>query len=157
MKIIIFEPNHDLTTNPTLINLIRRLSAEGISVEIYQPKSNIYIQFDTRGKNIKLYRFCFGSRPPLNPYHYICFINKIYVLIKLLFQKEKNVVIAVDPRGVVEANIFSKWLKLPFVYFSFEIFFMDELKSKKDKELKKKEIEASKKAVFIVIHDFRTF
>jgi glycosyltransferase involved in cell wall biosynthesis len=163
MKIIIFEPNPDMSTNPTLVSLVRRLSEDGIPMDIYQPPDHGgYLPLALGGKNTKFYNYKYF--PIAAPPGIVGFLyhvkemakslvrDRLRVFIRLMMER-KAVVLAIDPRGVVEAYSYCRWLKVPFVYFSFEIFFMDELRLKDQIKTKQMEVEASRKAAFTVIQD----
>lgn len=153
MNIIIIVPNPDISTNPTLINLVRRLADDGVFIDIFQPASQTFLPLDITSNKVKLHNYVFSSfRRTINSDMLTGLPGK-FTLFNQLKRKKETVVLAVDPRGVVEAYRFCKWLKVPFLYISFEIFFMDELHLGEHKRLKKKEIEASQHAALTIIQD----
>ncbi len=148
MKVVIFEPNPDLSTNPTLVNLIRRLSTDSISVDIYHPGHGRYLPLEIKEKNVKFFDYYYDENIRMWSH-----LKKNFSVFARLFLENKVIIIAVDPRGVAEAYMYHRLLKVPFVYFSFELFFMDEMHSEKEINLKRKEIKANQKASFTVIQD----
>jgi glycosyltransferase involved in cell wall biosynthesis len=164
MKVIIFEPHEDISTNPTLVNLVERLCEDGIPVDIYQPghddyypplriKSNIvtiykYETYPTFVRGEGFLNSLYDLKRKIGKIR----MHRIYPFIKRELTK-KAIILAVNPGGVIEAYKYYKHLHVPFVYLSFEIFFMDEMQFKWQRALKQREIEASQKAFFIVIQD----
>lgn len=161
LKVVIFNPNLDMSTNPTLVNLVRRLSEDGIPIDIYRPEEHeCYLPQDRAGENIKFHDYQympFAAPPGIVGFLYHVkerMKEKLKVFARLLMAR-KSVVLAVDPRGVVEAYAYCRWLGMPLIYFSFEIFFKDELRLKRDIMLKERELDASRRAALIVVQDPR--
>jgi hypothetical protein len=152
MKVIIFEPNPDLATNPTLTSLVRRLSDDGVAVDIYQPDSGDYLPFEVAGGSVNLHNYHYDSLEGVG-LDRLMSIPRALRLLWRIHAERRVVVIAVDPRGVIEAYRYCRWTGTPFVYFSFEIFFVDELPNDWWKSFKEKEIEASRKAALVVVQD----
>ena len=61
--------------------------------------------------------------------------------------------IGVDPEGIVRAQQLSAFIRVPLVYWSFELLLSAELQSSAQRSLKHEEIASSHKASFIIIQD----
>lgn len=153
MKIILFEPNPDISTNPTLINLIRRFSDDGIQIDIFQPNHGIFLPLDITKKNVNIchYNYCSTKKcTGLTRLSY--WIQKLRVFYRLK-SENKVIVIAVDPNGLVEAYQYCRWMDVPLVYLSFEMFFMEELTSVQEQKNKEIELQACQKVALTIIQD----
>lgn len=68
-------------------------------------------------------------------------------------QKPYQCFIGVDPNGLVKAHALSRFICVPVVYYSLELFLSDELTGFWQRRLKKRERLLSRKAPFIIIQD----
>lgn len=137
MRIIIFEPHPDISTNPVLINIIRRFSEDGISIEIYQPEHGRYLPLEVTKKNVILHTYSYSLynsalrfMDNLYALRYLNILQRQKVYDRLsqgLLQEKGIVILAIDQKGVIEAYKYSNKLNVPYIYLSFEIFFSDEL------------------------------
>jgi hypothetical protein len=70
-----------------------------------------------------------------------------------LRRERYDLAIGVNPEGVVAAHLMWRKHDTPFVYLSFEMIFMDELKKEGDRRLKRDEVVASRDAALIISQD----
>jgi glycosyltransferase involved in cell wall biosynthesis len=74
-----------------------------------------------------------------------------------LRQRHKRIpyvcLIGIDPLGLADAGSFADFLGVPFIYWSLEMLYMDEIAKRADRRLKCKEIEISRSASFTIIQD----
>ncbi len=143
--------NQDTFTNPTLYSIIKKLNEEGIPVIIFSAYQEALIPIElnlttyaTAPKGLAL------PRRPLNLLKYIS--STISVALKIKRQEIKHI-IAVDPFGLVLAGRIWKLLKFKIHYFSFEIFFKEEISEKKIIQLKNEEIRYTGIVNSILIQD----
>jgi glycosyltransferase involved in cell wall biosynthesis len=61
--------------------------------------------------------------------------------------------IGVDPEGLTQAYSFAKFLRVPIVYYSLELFLTNELTTTREKKLKKREVALSHKIAFVIVQD----
>ncbi len=166
MRAVIFEPNSDISTNPTLVNLVRRLAADGIPVDIYQPGHGDFLPFQTDSRNVTSHKYYYPE-PLLRSFDFRGLRFTGYHTLKRLahpFQMRRTlkrirqyapetVILAIDPHGAVEAHRYHRRTGIPFAYFSFEIFFRDEAQTFNDIRIKALEVEASRAASLLVLQD----
>ncbi|MDQ0967610.1 hypothetical protein QFZ20_003013 [Flavobacterium sp. W4I14] len=145
--------NQDTFTNPTLFSIIEKLNNEGNNVVLFNDLNQNLKPASL--KNIQYYNLPKGIRTPRRPdnfFKYIFIYLRIFLFIKKLGIKN---LIAVDPNGLIIAGRIKKLIKTVNIhYFSFEIFFNDEVAHDSFfKQLKKKEIIYSQNVASIVIQD----
>jgi glycosyltransferase involved in cell wall biosynthesis len=156
MRIAFFKPYPDFSTNPTLMCMVGALLQEGIEVDIFMPPTNMFIVPEYR--NVRIYGFpipvlsirgCLylGLRGTLRV------IKNFLKYMVIIWKGRYDLLVCIDSGGLVAAYPFARFLNIPFVYASFEIFFHDELKDPKDILEKKGEIAASRKASKVIIQD----
>ncbi len=76
-----------------------------------------------------------------------------FTAIKRHRQNPYQCFIGVDPNGLVKAHALSRFIRVPVVYYSLELFLSDELTGFWQKRLKRIERLLSRKAPFIIIQD----
>lgn len=155
MKIAIFEPNPDFSTNPTLQCLVQALHREGAQIDVYMPNPG----------NFTVPEFGCTNYYPFPKQLYILTLNiranlgniksfwQSRNLLRFITTRNYDLFIGVDAAGLITAHSFSKQLNIPFIYASFEITFRDELVMTLDIKEKQKEIIASREAAKIIIQD----
>ena len=79
------------------------------------------------------------------------YLTKILVITDYIINyiKKHDVIIGIDRQGVIEASVLNKYFNFPYVFLSFEIFFLSETSIK----FKKLEIEACKNAFLWITQD----
>ena len=156
MNFAILEPHPDFATNPTLIALTAKLLEHGAKVDLFSPDFHGY-----PGLDIDIERFSFPY-----PARFWCYgitgilrnlkrysLNHAWRAHAVLGKKKYDLVLGIDPEGVIAAWNYSKKSSTPFIYLSFEIFFGDELKKHWEPFEKKDEIIASRQASLVIIQD----
>ncbi len=143
----------DTFTNPTLYSIIARLNEKEIPVGIFSGFQHSAIPSEL--KYTTYYKAPKGLDLPRRPDN---IFNYLKVLSSVIYQLKKNKVkhlIAVDPSGLIMAGRLKKILKkLRIHYFSFEIFFEEEIKAYPALvEIKNKEIFYSQQVETILIQD----
>lgn len=61
--------------------------------------------------------------------------------------------IGVDPAGLKEAQLLTRFIKVPLAYYSLELLLSSEIVSDQHRDLKKQEIDLSRRAKFVIIQD----
>jgi len=136
----------DLDTNPTVMGLVRLLSASGFELDLcYETRASLLPpRFDCPGVTslrVSNWRNAKQDLPSL--------------LEPRLAEKKYAFVIATDPQGLAAAGHVLELVDCPLVYLSFEILFKDELTDPKDLRLKEKECELSQRAALVIVQDER--
>jgi hypothetical protein len=156
MNFAFFEPHRDFATNPTLIALTRKFLEHGAKVDLYSPDFHGYPDLD-----FEIERFSFpyperfwshsatGMLRNLKRY----FFNQAWRAHTVLSNKKYDLVLGIDPDGVIAAWNYTKTNSTPFIYLSFEIFFGDEMNKHWELFHKKDEITASQQADLVIIQD----
>lgn len=76
---------------------------------------------------------------------------------RTLHQRHANIpyvsLIGIDPLGLAEASSFAKGLGVPYIYWSLEMMFMEEITTRKGRRLKFEEMENSRRGLFTIIQD----
>lgn len=156
MNFAIFEPHRDFATNPTLVALTAKSIEYGAKVDLFSPDFHDYPGWEV---DIKKFPFpytanfwCYGIAGILrNLRRY--FLNSAWRAHTVLREKSYDLILGVDSDGVVAAWNYSKKNNTPYIYLSFEMLFMDELKKYWEPFHKKDEISASRQADLVVIQD----
>ena len=153
-EIIVVTQNIDTFTNPTLLYFFKEITRRGYSLILLSPEQ--WIQKPDKLHSLKTF-------PPL--INYGRFPHKPRNIIKVFFSywrvwrhvrtTRKKIIIGIDPHGLITAYRLTKFLGKPasFGYFSFEIFFKEELKTNNEHRQKKIERRASQFLDFCVVQD----
>ena len=156
-KVFFFSGGGDDFTNPTLIAFFKILLKKRVSVVLFSGKQVMDLPEDLNGiKVIQLneYRGIGYTRLPRRPYYIYRTIRSFYEIKRLLGDTHGQIVIGIDPPGLIMAHQVSKLLNKPKLgYFSFEIFFWDELQTRDHYRLKRREVKASRELNFCLIQD----
>jgi hypothetical protein len=150
-----FEPYRDLPTNPSLMGIIGSLADVGWNVDIFMPPYSGLPHIP--GQNIR--RRPFPARPPivLGRMQHTCqawieFIGTLLARRKHA-QGAYHLVFGVDSAGIIAAARYCEHNSTPLIYLSYEIFFTDELKTRKWLKIKQEEKHACQKADLVIIQD----
>lgn len=161
-KIAFFEPDADMTTNPSLMCLLEELTIAGASVDVFMPMPDGYPQAKT---NFNIYPFpkkiSFWSgniRLSLNSYlkdiqYYIK--EQVWRSSSILKKKNYDLVFGVNDKGLIKAAHYLRNNRTPIIYLSYEIYFWDELLTYVDYKEKRLEVKASQLVDLVVIQDER--
>ncbi len=149
----IITANQDTFTNPTLFTLIKKLDNEGHGVALFNTKNQHRAPKDLN--NITYFDGPKGYQIPRRPDNFINYLFLYWNIVKQIKANKINNIIAVDPVGLILAGRIKRIYKnINIHYFSFEIFFADEVKNNPAYvQLKKKEIYYSKFVSSILIQD----
>lgn len=153
-RIVIISCNDDSSTNPTIVEFCKAAVKRGCQILLVAPGSLHAINVVAMTTNIKHLRVDVSFNLSRKPW---VIIRRIWGIIlseiALLYFKPSNI-IAIDPSGLISASLLSRLInKCTFGYFSFEIFFMNELKTRIGHHRKIREIKASQKLDFYVVQD----
>ena len=116
-------------TNPNLESFIQYALSQSIKIDIrckasLAPKPSVrnltWLEYGRFISNIKNY---FLKKNTVKP---IIWIVALYEVI-FVFKKKYDLIIGVDREGLIDAGLYSHFLKIPYVYFSYEIMFSDEI------------------------------
>jgi glycosyltransferase involved in cell wall biosynthesis len=147
--ILIIHPEGNARNNPTVNCIIdffieRQFLITYVSSESYNFSSSNGIKFIKRSS--------FFERLKRKLFNKYCLIwpSKIFSLLRNInFFFKYDLIVSVDREGLIEAASLSKFLRIPLLHCSFEIYFHSET----SKNFKKIEIEASKQVDFWIIQD----
>jgi hypothetical protein len=149
-----FEPMTDFATNPTLVQLASALLRCGARVELIAevdrafPQVNLPVRTWPYPQPLSLRRLVSRRAP------HAIFRRTVGVVLRNLCRAGYyDAVFGVDPDGAVTAHAHIAGTRTPLVYLSFEIFFEDELRTKREREAKEFERAASRAASLIIVQD----
>ena len=156
MKHVLFiNPNKDTFSNPTLVAVLdKMILTKKLKVTILAPKQIIDTPSHLTEINfMELPDFSVNWSKKVKSW-----LPKIIFLIKLIRFCQKNKIkhiVGIDPIGLIYAGRIKRFLKKSILYyFSFEIFFRNEVKNLDYfRKIKEKEINYSKFIDFLVIQD----
>jgi hypothetical protein len=154
-RIAIIFPTGNIESVPSLMGIITSLSDAGFLIDIFSFTDHRFVKPKFSSKNVTIFDF---NRIPRITWHNIKFSipSGFYwrtVIRKRGLKDKYKWVIAVDQEGLFLANRFFKGMDNRLVYFSLEIFFMDELKNPLHIAAKKKEIEISQHLKYVIVQD----
>lgn len=177
-RVAIVYPWANLDTCPSVCAAIEVLAEHGYSVDVFMPSDNAFQLPKFNGSHVRLTtlptsRLRLGFRRLihswyLDPVRVVLRPLKRLVLESLsrnptqpwmehLCRHHKETpykcVIGIDPQGLEVAGHLSEAFNVPLVYWSLELWLSNELTTKQQKALKKKELDLSHKASFVVIQD----
>lgn len=151
-RIALFEPYPDLATNPTLVSLIRALLREGAKVDVLSPPRAGFPPIRER-----VGRYSFPFERDLIPWNrgvrdWLELVRR--KRIEAAFQRGYDLLLGIDPIGVVTARAYAQRFDVPFAYLSFELYFRDEIGDNAWlARVKEREIDACREARFVLIQD----
>jgi len=157
--IAIITPNTDTFSNPTLMIIIRKLIDNNYKI-LFFGYAQIFIPKDIE-ENLEFHQLPFNfasffgrpkfQRRGLDFYKLVMQYKELYSLLRI--RNKVKALICIDPMGVVLGGRIKKLIDVKLIYFSFEIFFDDEISDTDKKKIKSLEIEYSKRTELIVIQD----
>lgn len=136
-KVLIIHPEGNVLNNPSIKALIDLLQNHGISVSIHCQGSPVRMDHAS-GVILRPWGKIYGriKRIALD-YLASGLVSYALILIELLFVREKyDLIIGVDRQGIIEAYLWWRLTRVPYVFWSFEIMFLAET-SVKYKRLEK--------------------
>ena len=171
-KIALFLFNYPLGVSETIVETILILAQNGYYVDVYIDSKLLAMSpISFQHKNINLISIPFETQYQMDlnrilsklPHQFFQYINAntkyphfaAYVQnIFMLTQKTKyNLLIGIEPLGLVSSYIISLLRNTPLVYYNMELFQRSNCKTREDHLLKFLEIEASNKCIFSVLPD----
>ncbi|MFD0941963.1 glycosyltransferase [Pedobacter boryungensis] len=152
-KIAYFTNSKTLFTNNTVLAVFREFLEQDVEIHLICPDGNVKLPDDL--SKIKKHKI---PNPlilwPKNPLKIISAIADYVSLAKFLYREKVETLIGQDHVGLIIAGRLNKILKCKnLVYFSFEIYFQDELNTLWDKKLKEKELKYALQVTDILIQD----
>ena len=156
-RIVFFMGGGDNFTNPTLNSIFKILLQKNIELNIFASKQTMSAPDSLEGIKIipiSEYHGLGYTRLPRRPYYIYHTIRSFHRINKFLGNNPGQIIIGIDPPGLIMAHQVSKLLNKPKLgYFSFEIFFWDELQTRDHYRLKRREVKASRELNFCLIQD----
>lgn len=153
-RIALFEPHQDIATNPTLMYLLEALTQAGARVDVMMPASGRYPSTDglvTRYPFPQSFSLWRGSiRTTLRSWWERIQLMQVD---RLFSMGAYDLIFGVNSAGIINGYEYAKRFRVPLVYFSFEIFFRDEISSDGDIREKETECLASRFADLVIIQD----
>jgi len=153
-RLALFYPLPDLATNPCLVAGLTALRREGMCIDLLTARNDLYPGHGGLG----------DERP--FPFAWPLWVGTIQQTLRRwrqclaggktrrrLARHAYDLVIAVNPDGLVRAAAYRRQRPGPLVYFSFELLFRDELPNRTFRRLKTLETAASQAADLVVIQD----
>ncbi|MFC1843872.1 hypothetical protein ACFLZ5_03700 [Thermodesulfobacteriota bacterium] len=156
-KIIVVTRNPDTFTNPTLLYFFKEITRRGYPLIILSTEQ--YIQKPDKLHSLKTFQVLGYGIFSLTRGNVIKNIIRAFYYYWRVWRPvrttRKKIIIGIDPNGLITAYRLTKFLGKPasFGYFSFEIFFKEELKTDNQHRLKKMERRASQFLDFCVVQD----
>lgn len=157
LRAAFFEPYRDLSTNPSLMGIIASMAARGWHVDIFMPPHSEFPSMFFQ--NVR--RRPFPARPPIKIGRmkqtceaWIEFIGTIRARRKQT-QGAYHLVFGIDSAGIIAASRSCQHNRIPLIYLSYEIFFADELKSRKWISIKQQEKNACRKVDLVIVQDLK--
>ena len=141
-RILVVHHPGNAFSNPTLQSFIQYAIANSIEIDIrcrtsmaLKPKIE-NLTWLKYGKIIKLLKKYFLKNLSVKT---VIWIISLYEVL-FVFKKQYDLIIGIDKEGLIDAGHYSAFLRIPYVYFSFEIMFSDEIgedKKRIEKEFSK--------------------
>jgi glycosyltransferase involved in cell wall biosynthesis len=155
-RFALFEPNPDFATNPTLVQLASSLLRCGAEVDLIMPPAGAFPDVALRARRWA-YAPSLDIRDLLGRRGLRMVLRRLSgTLLRALCRfGYYDVVIGIDPAGIVDAHGHVARGTTPLVYLSFEIFFEDELCSDEERDAKRRERVASRAAAVTIVQDER--
>jgi hypothetical protein len=152
-KVAYFTNSKALFTNNTVLGVFRDLLKQGVEIHLICPDGNVKLPDDLG--QIKKYKI---PNPliiwPKNPFKILSTLAEYLFLIKLIYSQKIETLIGQDHIGLIISGRINKIVKCKrLLYFSFEIYFKDELSTIWDKKLKQKELKYCDQVTDILIQD----
>jgi hypothetical protein len=153
-NILIIHHTGNSYNNPTLKCVIDLFLLNGFYIDIRYNKSSAPMPL-IKGVNLLPFGKLIARLKSLN-FNYFC--SNLFLFVSVAFEnlflyKNYDLIIAIDREGLIEANILNILTKKPYIFFSFEIMFENEVPKTYCKNYKKIERKASKKCSFWVVQD----
>jgi glycosyltransferase involved in cell wall biosynthesis len=152
-RIAIVYPEANLDSVPSLCNAVDMLVAAGYKVDIFTGAGSDFIvpSFDHSSVELIFLR----ARCARQGIHRFIPGRWSYAFEALQrhLRSRYRCLIGVDPWGLVQAHLFSRFVRVPLIYYSLELYLSHELLDEALRKLKQREIELSSKVEFIIIQD----
>lgn len=152
-KVAYFTNSKTLFTNNTVLGVFREFIKQDVEVHLFCPNGNVKLPEDL--SEIRKYQL---PNPlifwPRNPFNILKALIDYLNLIWHFYSKNIDTVIGQDHFGLIIAGRIAKVFNCKkVVYFSFEIYFKDELSTLWDKKIKHKELKYCNQITDILIQD----
>lgn len=153
-RVAILYPQKGFASNPTLVCVARELQSAGAEVVVFSPDG------DDAGTLPGVVHWPFplwwrwrhgGVVQTLNYWKQWGWAKQHQIRNK--GYAGFNLFIGANSEGLIQADYLSRRWKVPLVYFSFEIFFRDEMACRSHRREKELEIEASRRASLVLVQD----
>lgn len=159
-RIALFYPVWGLELNPSLVSMLNLLADAGYVIEVYTLGNSAVISNTFLKDSIKIvnrHKKANQTSIALSPYISLSWLEIVLIIYKHIFHKY-ICFIGVDHLGLIESSLLTRFMKVPIIYYSMELLFLDELDNNKKShskwiDIKQKEIEISKNCEFIIIQD----
>jgi glycosyltransferase involved in cell wall biosynthesis len=174
-RVAFFFPFPMLDSVPSLRNAITLLARKGYAIDIFTVRQQTWTEPEFEEKNITIYTKhtgFFREGGIIFPKWICSIISRIYRLFiiqifrpllrflylrRIFSQRNKSMpyscIIGVDPEGLIDGAYWAQLFRIPLVYYSLELLFSNEIKTRGGRKLKKLEIELSRQAIFTIIQD----
>ena len=149
-KVLIIHPEGNAFNNPSIKALIDLLQSYGVIVSIRYQRSAVPMA-NSSGVILRPWGKIYGRlKRIVFDYFASELISYALILGELLFLQEKyDLIVGVDRQGIIEAYLWWRLTRIPYVFWSFEIMFLSETSVK----YKKLEKQASKFASLWFVQD----
>ena len=134
----------DIDTNPTLMGLMRQLIHAGFKIDLICETRDFFLPPSLSAEHINI--------QPVSSWR-DCTEQLHTELSATLTKGQYAFILAVDPQSLYAGRYLLQNNSTPLIYLSFEILFHDELLTPEDINLKKVEIELSRRAALVIIQD----
>jgi len=143
-----------LDTMPSFLGLVKYLSRQGYGIDIYGVKDDIFPPLLFENVDINIITLQDNFHRKQLAWRFQFFVVWLPFLIRACKKQKYSFLIGIEPWGLILTALTAFFIKLPFVYFSLELYFMDELKTPFLKVMKLLERWFSQRAKFTIIQDW---
>jgi len=154
-RIAFLYPQPGFTSNPTLMTCAQRLMAIDAKVIVYSLRDDdagTVPGVEHRPFPL-LWKWRHGSPFATMRYWSQWVISRWDIIRNRSLYKQLDLLVGINSEGIIQAMNLSRLSSKPIVYFSFEIFFRDEMKRVAEIREKEFEVSASKRAAWILVQD----
>jgi glycosyltransferase involved in cell wall biosynthesis len=153
-RLAIVYPQVGLDVVPSLVAMIRALSVQGFMLDIYTCQDGDFPVPEFAESNIRLFFLSEHHHKGQSGWRWQFFQQWLPYIVKQSRQNKYHCLLGIDPWGLILAGIAGKMVRIPFSYFSLEVFCWKTLRSPYLKILKLLEQAFNRSATFTIIQDW---
>ena len=143
-----------VSTVPSFLGLVNFLIEQGYKIDIYAVRDFIFPPLHFNNENVRIITLPEGFNQGQIGWRFQFFLKWLPYLIKKSREENYSLILGIEPWGLILSGLTARFFRLPFVYFSLELYFSNDLKSPYLKILKLMEKWFSRQACFSIIQDW---